>query len=88
MKGRRGAAFCLRPPFSVGAAVSFVIPILYVQPYFRMSLAVCSKWILDESVEARRAEILMPVPFEDAARRGRRRIERGRSETADIIPDR
>lgn len=68
MKGRRGAAFLLAASFFPwGLLCFFVIPILYVQPYFRMSLAVCSKWILDESVEARRAEILMPVPFEDAS---------------------
>lgn len=64
MKGRRGIAFLLTVSFFFwGLLCFFILPLLYVQPYFGMSCAAYSKWVLKESAGACRESRLVPISF-------------------------
>lgn len=54
MKGRKASAFVLVLSFLGWALLTFfVLPILFVQPYFEMSRTTCAKWLLvTEETEA------------------------------------
>lgn len=62
MKKRKGSAFVLMLSFlGWGLLCFFVIPALFVIPYFRMSRVTCAKWILIQDIREE-YESLHPVP--------------------------